>query len=119
MTTTKQNIGKEAKTIYKLVKELEFNRQLFLNLIECTLETGRTHQIRVHCQHSGLPIVGDGKYGDVFFNKTMVEFDIKRMFLHASKLKFKHPEQDFFIDVTAPLPVDLKNGLELLNDEKE
>ena len=49
----------------------------------------------------------------------MVEFGIKRMFLHASKLKFKHPEQDFFIDVTAPLPVDLKNGLELLNDEKE
>ena len=106
--------GKRSVTNFNIIKKFKNT-----TLLDVLLETGRTHQIRVHCQYSGMPIVGDGKYGDVFFNKTMVEFGIKRMFLHASKLKFKHPEQDFFIDVTAPLPVDLKNGLELLNDEKE
>jgi len=106
--------GKRSVTNFNIIKKFQNT-----TLLDISLETGRTHQIRVHCQYSGMPIVGDDKYGDIFFNKTMAELGLKRMFLHATKLRFKHPQQEFFIDVTAPLPTDLKNGLELLHNEKK
>ena len=62
-----------------------------------------------------MPIVGDEKYGDTVFNSTMKNFGVKRMFLHASKLKFKHPNQSFLIDVMSPLPDDLKIIIDKLN----
>jgi len=60
-----------------------------LSLVKCRIITGRTHQIRVHATHSGHPIVGDIKYGDKNFNKTL-KSDINRMMLHAHKIKFKN-----------------------------
>ena len=54
-------------------------------LMEVTLETGRTHQIRVHAAHAGHPVAGDEKYGDAAFNDAMRALGLKRMFLHAQQ----------------------------------
>ncbi|HMN82181.1 MAG TPA: RluA family pseudouridine synthase [Burkholderiaceae bacterium] len=59
-------------------------------LVECRIETGRTHQIRVHLAHAGFPIVGDEKYGDFELNKSLAKQYNKRMFLHAFYLKLMH-----------------------------
>lgn len=82
-------------------------------LMEATLETGRTHQIRVHSQHAGCPLAGDEKYGDDECNRQMRTLGLKRMFLHALKLQFKSPEGTV-IKVEAPLPEELKQVLEKL-----
>ena len=118
MTTTKQNIGKEAKTIYKLVKELEFNRQLFLNLIECTLETGRTHQIRVHLKKIGNPILGDKTYGKKIIKENLNEnlgaiinkffYSKERHALHSKELGFFHPKLKREMLFTSQIPTDFK-----------
>jgi len=76
--------------------------------MEVKLYTGRTHQIRVHAQHSGHPIAGDGKYGDKEFNRAMKEFGLQRLFLHAHTLSFAWGEQDKKLTVTAPLPEELE-----------
>jgi 23S rRNA pseudouridine955/2504/2580 synthase len=55
------------------------------------LKTGRTHQIRVHLSHLGFPLCGDDKYGDFALNKRLKRRGLKRMFLHAAKLAFRHP----------------------------
>ena len=85
------------------------------SLVECRLETGRTHQIRVHLQYLGHPIAGDSKYGDKQFNKHIQTVGLKRMFLHASKLKFRLPEQKKAITVTAPLDDELQLCLQNLD----
>ena len=123
MTTTKQNIGKEAKTIYKLVKELEFNRQLFLNLIECTLETGRTHQIRVHLKKMGNPILGDKTYGKKIKNGNLNEnlgliinkffYSKERHALHSKELGFFHPKLKREMLFNSQIPADFKKILDL------
>ena len=79
-------------------------------LLDVTIKTGRTHQIRVHLQHSGHVIVGDDKYGDFALNKryargeavTGVRFE--RMFLHARQLAFDHPATGARLELVAPLP---------------
>ena len=78
-------------------------------LLDIRLETGRTHQIRVHCQFSGQPIAGDTKYGDTMFNQNMRELGLKRLFLHANSLEFKHPISGDKVAVSASLTNDLKN----------
>jgi len=123
MTTTKQNIGKEAKTIYKLVKELEFNRQLFLNLIECTLETGRTHQIRVHLKKIGNPILGDKTYGKKIKQGDLNEnlgliinkffYSKERHALHSKELGFFHPKLKREMLFNSQTPADFKKILDL------
>ncbi|HAZ79277.1 MAG TPA: 23S rRNA pseudouridine(955/2504/2580) synthase RluC [Porticoccaceae bacterium] len=80
-------------------------------LLDVTLETGRTHQIRVHCQFSGTPIAGDEKYGDKSFNQIMRNLGCKRLFLHAKSLRFKHPLSGDWVDVDAPVPQDLMDVL--------
>jgi hypothetical protein len=55
------------------------------------LRTGRTHQIRVHLAHLGFPIAGDEKYGDFALNKALAREGLKRMFLHASRMRLPHP----------------------------
>jgi 23S rRNA pseudouridine955/2504/2580 synthase len=77
-------------------------------LLDIRLETGRTHQIRVHCQFSGQAIAGDSKYGDSLFNQDMRALGLKRLFLHANALEFKHPVSGVRISVEAPLSNDLK-----------
>jgi 23S rRNA pseudouridine955/2504/2580 synthase len=93
-----QSDGQHAETHIK-VKE----RFSHCTLVEVLLKTGRTHQIRVHTQHAGFPIMGDEKYGDKAFNKISAEKGLKRLFLHAYSLRFQDPVTGEPIAVTAPL----------------
>ena len=76
------------------------------SLLEVTLKTGRTHQIRVHLAHHGHPIVGDPKYGDFALNRDMLRgmHRYPRMFLHARELSFDHPATGERLTLVAPLP---------------
>jgi len=78
-------------------------------LLEVTIKTGRTHQIRVHLASQGHPIAGDDKYGDFEHNKLLQKMGLKRMFLHAWQLKFQHPQSHRPVSLQAPLPPELKN----------
>jgi len=95
--------GKASVTHFKISQRFKE-----ATLLEVTLETGRTHQIRVHCQFSGQPVAGDPKYGDTHFNESLKDSGLKRMFLHASNLRFRHPLSGDWVDVEAPLPKDLQ-----------
>ena len=81
-------------------------------LLDVTIRTGRTHQIRVHLQHTGHPIAGDDKYGDFALNKALARGEavpgcrFERMFLHARRLAFDHPAGGQRIELAAPLPAD-------------
>ncbi|HEY0824230.1 MAG TPA: RluA family pseudouridine synthase, partial [Ramlibacter sp.] len=76
-------------------------------LLEVTIKTGRTHQIRVHLASAGHPIAGDDKYGDLELNKALQNQGLKRMFLHAWRLQFDHPATGERIALQAPLPAEL------------
>ena len=78
-----------------------------LALLEAELETGRTHQIRVHLSHLGHPLAGDDKYGDFAWNKVLARQGLKRMFLHAAQITFTHPVSGETVVLAAPLPADL------------
>jgi 23S rRNA pseudouridine955/2504/2580 synthase len=82
-------------------------------LLRVKLVTGRTHQVRVHAQYSAHPIAGDDKYGDAAFNRQMAEKGLKRLFLHASELRFTLPESTT-VHVEAPLETKLENLLRQL-----
>ena len=77
------------------------------SLLEVTIKTGRTHQIRVHLAAQGHPIAGDDKYGDFAHNRLLHKQGLKRMFLHAWRLQFEHPASGERIELLAPLPADL------------
>ena len=78
-------------------------------LLEVTIKTGRTHQIRVHLASQGHPIAGDAKYGDFERNKALQKQGLKRMFLHAWRLQFNHPGSGERVELQAPLPPDLQS----------
>jgi len=82
-------------------------------LVEVILDTGRTHQIRVHAQHAGHPVAGDEKYGDADFNGSLRALGLTRMFLHASSIGFAWPQGGLF-SVNTPLPAELATVLEKL-----
>ena len=81
-------------------------------LLDVTIKTGRTHQIRVHLTHEGHPIVGDEKYGDFALNKALARGEavpgcrFDRMFLHARRLRFTHPADGRIVELEAPLPAE-------------
>ena len=81
-------------------------------LLEVTIKTGRTHQIRVHLASEGHPIAGDDKYGDFGLNKQLLQSGprpaLKRMFLHAWRLQFNHPASGERLELLAPLPIELE-----------
>ncbi|MDB5897791.1 MAG: ribosomal large subunit pseudouridine synthase [Ramlibacter sp.] len=77
-------------------------------LLEVTIKTGRTHQIRVHLATAGHPILGDDKYGDFELNKSLHKQGLKRMFLHAWRLQFDHPATGERIALQAQLPAELQ-----------
>jgi 23S rRNA pseudouridine955/2504/2580 synthase len=79
------------------------------------LETGRTHQIRVHAAHAGYPLAGDDKYGEEAFNEAMKSVGLTRMFLHAHQVSFTWPESGVEFTVSAPLPDELKAVIDALN----
>ena len=87
------------------------------------LKTGRTHQIRVHAQYAGHPLVGDDKYGDFEENKKIAKGSLgvpfKRMFLHAYRLEFKHPITGRNLCITAELPAECADLINELKKRKE
>jgi 23S rRNA pseudouridine1911/1915/1917 synthase len=93
---------REARTHFELLEPLRHEA-----LLRVSLETGRTHQIRVHMQAIGHPVLGDTAYGGP------VRFGLERQFLHAARLAFPHPLTGDAIDVSSPLPSDLAAALEL------
>ncbi|MFN4118549.1 RluA family pseudouridine synthase [Acidovorax sp.] len=78
-----------------------------MSLLEVTIKTGRTHQIRVHLASQGHAIVGDDKYGDFDLNKRLQKQGMKRMFLHAWRLQFNHPATGERVALNAELPAEL------------
>lgn len=99
--------GKHAVTHFQVLERLgEFT------LIECQLETGRTHQIRVHMKYIGYPLAGDPKYGP---KKTL---DINGQALHAGILGFHHPRSNEFLQFEAPLPAEFVTVLEQLRNNR-
>ena len=77
------------------------------SLLEVTIKTGRTHQIRVHLAAQGHPIAGDDKYGDFDWNRRLQKQGLKRMFLHAWRLQFEHPASGERMQLLSALPADL------------
>ncbi len=102
--------GKMAKSIFKPLKVTDK-----ASLMEITLITGRTHQIRVHATAIGHPIAGDVKYGDTEFNKFMRTLNLKRLFLHAHGLKFELSVFDHHIQLEAPIDDNLQKVLESMD----
>ena len=80
------------------------------SILTIQLMTGRTHQIRVHCQSQGHEIIGDTKYGDINFNKVMKKKGVKRLMLHASRLELPHSEFNEELVINADIP-DIFNQL--------
>jgi 23S rRNA pseudouridine1911/1915/1917 synthase len=92
--------GREARTRYSLVRT--FSEPVATSLLECHLETGRTHQIRVHLAAIDHPVVGDDRYRG---RRTTIE--VGRPFLHAASLAFDHPATGERVEFAVPLPPDL------------
>lgn len=111
-----QLVGKEhpdGMRAVTLVKVRAVAPDAAFSLLEVTIKTGRTHQIRVHLAGEGHPIAGDDKYGDFALNKSLQKeapgAALKRMFLHAWRLKFSHPYTGKRIELRAALPPDLES----------
>jgi 23S rRNA pseudouridine955/2504/2580 synthase len=83
--------GMRSITLVKVAKLIQLPTGDQASLLEVTIKTGRTHQIRVHLAHHGHPILGDDKYGDFELNKALAKAGMKRMYLHAWRLQFAHP----------------------------
>lgn len=94
--------GRYAKTLYKVI-----DRFIYFTLVEFTLKTGRTHQIRVHCKYIKHPIVGDYSYGG------SNSFDVKGQLLHAYKLSFDHPITGERMTFEAPIPPHFQKVLDI------
>lgn len=83
-------------------------------LVEIELHTGKTHQARRHALQIGRPIAGDRKFGSKLFNEEMRKFGLKRMFLHAHKIRMLHPVTEEFIEIECNLPSELTDVLSKL-----
>jgi len=115
--------GKRAITNYKTIEIFENDKTPTLSLVECRLETGRTHQIRVHMTHMGNSIMGDGKYKkkykklkNIDTNLENLIYKLDRQFLHAQTLGFIHPKTKEEMTFTSILPQELENILLLLRN---
>ena len=115
--------GKKAITNYKTLETFENNKTPTLSLVECKLETGRTHQIRVHMSHKGNNILGDKKYKKKFKKLKNIDkklenliYKLDRQFLHAKTLGFKHPTTEEELEFTSILPQELENILKMLRN---
>jgi 23S rRNA pseudouridine1911/1915/1917 synthase len=101
---TRMSVGgaapRAARTHFTLVRALPAS-----SLLRVRLDSGRTHQIRVHMQAIGHPVCGDPEYG------TRGAFGLERQFLHACRLAFDHPITAVRVDVSSPLPADLRDAL--------
>jgi 23S rRNA pseudouridine955/2504/2580 synthase len=102
--------GRESHTVFR--RERAFRD---CTLLSAELLTGRTHQIRVHLAHLGFPVAGDDKYGDFDLNRALAKQGLKRMFLHAFELEFKHPLSGDTMKLRSPLPEPLGRFLDSLS----
>ena len=114
--------GKKSITNYKTLKVFNIKDIPKISFVECKLETGRTHQIRVHMAYKGNSLLGDQQYGkkNLRFKKINEEFEDKlkvlsRQALHAKSLGFTHPTSEKLISFESKLPKDFKKILDLLN----
>ncbi|MCL1124185.1 23S rRNA pseudouridine(955/2504/2580) synthase RluC [Shewanella surugensis] len=98
--------GKESETRFKILQRYSDS-----TLVQASPVTGRTHQIRVHCQYAGHPIACDDKYSEQKFDDLMRGQGLNRLFLHAAQLKFIHPDTEEVMQVKAPLDVVLETTL--------
>ncbi len=103
--------GKPAVTRFRVLR-----RFAEASLVEATLETGRTHQIRVHAAAHGTPILGDAKYGDAEVNRRFRAIGLRRLFLHAATLRIPMPRETGCLTVEAPLAHELTQLVETLDD---
>ena len=115
--------GKKAITNYKTLEVFENDETPTLSLVECKLETGRTHQIRVHMSYKGNNILGDKKYKKKFkkiknINQNLKKliYDLDRQFLHAKVIGFIHPKSGKKLRFSSVLPNDLMNIVKTLRN---
>ncbi len=111
--------GRRAVTRWRVLQRFDRDR---LTLLELSLETGRTHQIRVHLSELHLPIVGDPVYGDRSRLNALADLELRRLAqklnrqaLHARVLGFTHPVTGAHLHFESPLPADLRDILEYLD----
>jgi 23S rRNA pseudouridine955/2504/2580 synthase len=107
--------GKEARSSFRVLDRYAKTA----SLLEVSIDTGRTHQIRVHAAHVGHPVAGDERYGDKDFNRYLQSFGLQRMFLHAHSISFEWPETGEPFSASAPLPDDLKAVLTALETKQQ
>ena len=106
VTTPDDPDGQRSITLVQVAQRLQG-----CTLLEVTIKTGRTHQIRVHLASKGHPIAGDDKYGDFEWNKALQRQGLKRMFLHAWRLQFNHPVSGERVALQAELPPELQEHI--------
>ena len=104
------SVHADGKSAVTQVKTLQKNA--LCSLLEVTLLTGRTHQIRVHLAHAGHPVLGDDKYGDFDLNRAVAKQGVKRLFLHAGKLAVTHPLSRERLRFESRLPPDMRAFVE-------
>lgn len=112
MAVHREGRGKHAITHYRTMQRLHGAA-----LVECRLETGRTHQVRVHMTHLGHPLIGDPVYGRERkgFKSILETLGFKRQALHAKRLGFIHPLSGEKLSFDSPLPVDMQELLSELH----
>lgn len=102
--------GKEALSVFRLIERYGKTA----SLLEVSIATGRTHQIRVHAAHNAHPVAGDDRYGDRDFNEYLKTFGLQRIFLHAHSLAFVWPDSGEEFSASVPLPDELRSVLTAL-----
>ena len=118
--------GKRAITNYKTIEVFKNDKTPTFSLVECKLETGRTHQIRVHMKHLGNSIVGDDKYKKKYKKIKYIDSKLEnlisklnRQFLHAKTIGFIHPKTNEEMNFSSILPQELNNLLKMLRNTKK
>jgi 23S rRNA pseudouridine1911/1915/1917 synthase len=122
MTVSEVN-GKKAITNYKTIKVFNIKDIPRISLIECELQTGRTHQIRVHLKYKGASLLGDKQYGKINIKFKRINKDFFNLLskldgqaLHAQTLGFIHPTKKKLVNFKSNLPLNFKKILDLLNN---
>tara|TARA_B100000131_G_scaffold319477_1_gene365449 strand:+ start:23 stop:1000 length:978 start_codon:yes stop_codon:yes gene_type:complete len=115
--------GKKSITNYKTLEVFENNKVPTFSFVECILETGRTHQIRVHMSYKGNNILGDRKYKKKYKKLKKIDasleksiLNLKRQFLHAKTIEFEHPSTGKRLTFSSKLPDELENILKKLRN---
>jgi 23S rRNA pseudouridine1911/1915/1917 synthase len=116
--------GREAVTHWRVIETFGRGSEPIASLVECTLETGRTHQVRVHLAHIGHPLIGDPLYGAGYKSKLRKLPDpmrgklaiLSRQALHAARLAFAHPQTGTLLKFNSPLPVQLAEIVEAFKE---